>query len=87
MGKSYGVPAGLIPGGGRRRAVCKKGARIFTKLWGNVVLNEETTKKGLRASETFLIKRYGHIEFSSFYLVNLALIFSILQVFEYFLRI
>ena len=72
MGKSYGVPAGLIPG----RGVCKKGARIFTKLWGIIVLNEESTKKGLRASETFLIKRYGHFEFSINFLSKYSLNFQ-----------
>ncbi len=28
-----------------------------------MVLDEEPTKNGLRASETFLFKRYGHFEF------------------------
>ena len=35
----------------------------------------ETAKNAFRASETFLLKRYGHFEFLSFPLVNPALIF------------
>ena len=76
MGKSYGVPAGLIPGRRGRAAVCKKGARIFTKLWGIIVLYGHSTKKGLRASESFLIKRYGHFEFSINFLSKYSLNFQ-----------
>ena len=47
----------------------------------------ETTKNAFRASETFLFKRYGHFEFLSFSVVNIALILKIFFKFLSFLRV